>query len=78
MRDDNITMNERLVDMFGIPKDAISATLRIRAGVQPILTVTRMIYRTEQLETTKRHDRYRLVLVEKVGADDTEPEGHNA
>lgn len=78
MKDDNITMNERLVEMFGIPNDAISATLRMRAGVPPILTVTRMIFRTGQLASTRQHDRYRLVPVEKVGAGDTATEGHNA
>jgi hypothetical protein len=64
MKNDNINMNERLAEMFGIPKDTRSATLRMRAGVPPILTVTRMIYRTGQLEPTRQHDRYRLVPAE--------------
>ncbi len=64
MKDDNITMNERLTEMLDIPKDAFAATLRMRAGVPPILTVTRMIYRTGQLEPTRQHDRYRLVPAE--------------
>ncbi len=61
---DNINMNERLAEMFGLPKDTMAATLRMRAGVPPILTVTRMIYRTGQLEPTRQHDRYRLTPVE--------------
>jgi hypothetical protein len=65
MKDGNIAMNERLAEMFDIPKDAFSATLRIRAGVPPILTVTRMIYRSGQLEPTRQHDRYRLVPAEE-------------
>ena len=77
MKNDSITMNERLTEIFGIPKDAFSATLRMRAGVTPILTVTRMIYRTGQLEPTRKHDRYRLVPVDEVGAGETAPEGHN-
>lgn len=69
MKDDNITINRHIVEMFGIPNDALSATLRMRAGAPPILTVTRMIYRTGQLEPTRMHDRYRLVPVEKVDGE---------
>ena len=64
MKDDNITMNERRAEMCGIPTDAFSATLRMRAGVPRILTATRMIYRTGQLEPTRQHDKSRLVPVE--------------
>ena len=64
MQNDNINMNERLAEMFDLPKDTMAATLRMRAGVPPVLTVMRMIYRTGQLEPTRQHDRYRLVPVE--------------
>lgn len=65
---DNINMNQRLAEMFDLPNDTFSATLRIRAGALPMLTVTRMIWRTGQLEPTRQHDRYHLVPVNKVGA----------
>ena len=78
MQDDNINMNRRLVEMFGIPADAISATLRMRAGQPPVLTVARMISRTGQLESTRKYNRYRLVPVENDDAEEAATDGHNA
>lgn len=69
---DNITMNQKFAEMFGLPPDTVAATLALRPGVPPCLTVTRMIYRTGQLDPTRQSDRFRL-----VPADDGE-EVHNA
>lgn len=61
-------MNRKLVELFDLPPDTVSATLRIKAHVPPMLTVTRMVLRDGQIGKTT--ERFRLVP-EKVGAGET-------
>lgn len=59
------TINEKLIEIFGIPNDAQAATLRMRAGKPPVLIVMREIIKSSQLKPTRKFDKYRLVPLEK-------------
>lgn len=61
--DDNINMNRHLVELFGIPSDAYAATLRMRHGQPPTITVMKMIFRTGQLNPLMKAEKFRLVRV---------------
>lgn len=64
--DDNINMNQRFMEMFDLPRDTVSATLRLRANFPPTITVTRMIFRTGQLSPTRQHDKFTLVPIKEA------------
>lgn len=56
-----IKINETLCELLQIPRDAKAATLRLRAGELPTLTVTRVIFRGNQLAETTETLRFTLV-----------------
>jgi hypothetical protein len=58
-----IAINRKLVELLGIPSDAVAATLRLRADKLPTLTVTRVIYRSQQLGEQRETMRFRLVEI---------------
>lgn len=68
MKNDAVNMNRRLAEILGIPGDAISATLVMHAGEIPELTITRVIYRTGQLDPVSLNQRFRLVPINEKDA----------
>lgn len=61
LNNDNLNMNRVLCEMFEIPPDAIGATIRLRAGEIPTMTVRRLIYRTGQLAPGATSARFEIV-----------------
>lgn len=60
-------INETLCELLQIPRDAQDATLRLRAGKLPTLTVRRVIFRGQQLGTTTETLRFMLVPKSEAG-----------
>lgn len=60
-------INKKLAELFNLPPDTMSATLRIRANSVAMLTITRAIVRDEQMVRTTT--RFRLVPEESTSGE---------
>jgi hypothetical protein len=66
MSDSIFKINLRLAELFDLPKDTVSATLRMRAGKPPVMLVTQFILSDDQLIKGKISKRFFLSVDEDI------------